>query len=91
MEPFEWLSFDRRHRRRSLIDCRMAIRNGQLDGPQHAERRQQLIAALARLADEPGLSPREGVQLALVYAEMGWSDLGMSGGRGVEGRRSNRP
>jgi hypothetical protein len=68
-EPFEWLT-DRPHRRGALRQIRTAIRRGWLDGPEMAQRRAALMAALMQVQDDPHSTLREHIALAKIYIEM---------------------
>jgi hypothetical protein len=67
-KPFDWLMI-RKGRRGALKMIRQAVRHGWLDGPEHAERRRQLIAALGHLPIEH-IKVRELLGLFHVYFEM---------------------
>ena len=72
-KPFDWMTAYQ-GRRGTLQLVRQAIREGWLDGPEHAEHRKQLVAALDRLP-LARLEDREAIGVCKAYLEMRWSDL----------------
>lgn len=66
---FAWLAEP--YRRRSelwLVD--RAIRRGWLAGPGMADRRAALLRALAKLLEDPGVTPRETIRVARIFLAM---------------------
>jgi hypothetical protein len=70
---FDWLR--NTHLRRSgLRDVEAAVRAGRLDGPEHADRRAELVAALVVLARDPDLRPRESIRVSRIFASFAEHD-----------------
>jgi hypothetical protein len=78
MEVFEWLS-DPRRRRSALRLILQSVRAGWLEAPEHAQRRADLLDALAELRAERSLSERELKTLqaiAKAIRQAGWHRRG---------------
>ncbi len=71
--PFDWLN-DRSHRLGDLELIRQAIREGWLDGNEHSDRRDRLVATLCGLLDIEHLPTREVISLCQTFVAMGRSD-----------------
>ena len=72
-KPFDWMT-TYQGRRGTLQLIQKAIKEGWLNGPEHAERRKQLVAALDPLSFSR-LQDREAIGMAKAYLEMRQSDL----------------
>ncbi len=68
-KPFDWLG-ERKHRRGALNLIRQAIREGWLDGEEHSDQRDRLIAILSRLLDIKSLPSPEGMSLCKTFLAM---------------------
>jgi hypothetical protein len=68
-EPFDWLLDDWTHRRGNLRTICLAIRRGWLAGPDHAEHRAALSAALCRAARDFNLTARGAIALVKIQLE----------------------
>ena len=73
-KPFDWLG-ERKHRRGALELIRQAIREGWLDGNEHRDRRDRLVATLGGLLDIEHLPTREVISLCQTFFAMTRSDL----------------
>ena len=62
-EAFDWLH-DPQLRHGGLRMIQTAVRRGWLDGPEHAERRADLVEALVELVTDPATPIREMIQAA---------------------------
>jgi hypothetical protein len=69
-EPFDWLA-DPETRRGGFRRIHSAVARGWLDGPRWAQRRADLVHALARLIADPATTPREVIQIGRIFAAMG--------------------
>jgi hypothetical protein len=72
-KPFDWLG-ERKHRRGALNLIRQAIREGWLDGNDHSDRRDRLVATLGGLLDIDNLATREVISLCQTLFAMARSD-----------------
>jgi len=73
-KPFDWLG-ERKHRRGALELIRQAIREGWLDGNEHSDRRDRLVATLAGLLDIDPLPTAELMSLCKTFLAMTQSEL----------------
>jgi hypothetical protein len=73
-KPLDWLG-ERKHRRGALELIRQAIREGWLDGNEHSDRRDRLVATLCGLLDIVHLPTAEVVSLCQTFLAMARSDL----------------
>src|SRR5271157_1226355 len=71
-KPFDWMT-TYQGRRGTLHLIQKAIKEGWLNGPEHAEHRKQLVAALDRLPFSR-LQDREAIGMAKAYLEMRQGD-----------------
>jgi hypothetical protein len=81
-ETFAWIVEDKPHRRWNLRRVAQAVRHGWLAGPEHADRRSALRAALDGIP-ESELTARAELALVVVYLEMVMSNE-REGGAGDE-------
>jgi hypothetical protein len=91
-EPFDWLG-ERKHRRDALPLIRKAIREGWLDGEEHSDRRDRLVATLSRLLDIEPLPTAEVISLCRAFLAMARSDLDneLAALKAERARRRSRP
>ena len=73
-KPFDWLG-ERKHRRGALELIRQAIREGWLDGNEHSDRRDWLVATLAGLLDIDPLPTAELMSVCKTFLAMTRSEL----------------
>ena len=73
-KPFDWLG-ERKHRRGTFKLIRQAIREGWLDGPDHSDRRDRLVATSGRLLNIDLLPAAEVMSLCRTFLAMDESDM----------------
>ena len=73
-KPFDWLN-ERRHRRGALELICQAIREGWLDGNEHSDRRDRLVATLCGLLNIEHKPTREVLSLCQTFFAMVRSNL----------------
>jgi hypothetical protein len=72
--PFDWLA-ERRHRRGAFKLIRQAIKEGWLDGQEHTDRREQLVATLVRLLAIENMPTAAVLSLCRTVLAMDLSDM----------------